>query len=646
MKDDMQNSVSDGQNSENNAVQGLDKGNTSKRRKNAPKNDFEALQNIGTAEADGMKSYYTVIKSGVNAGVYFHEAAKAKDGTEYMKPPMRLSDAFEIVGRGQSTDEREYRLLQFKRRNSKEIKQVALPLEIVGRPDGLALLRANGIGVKQNGIAISHLANYLQWEGNQTEFLFSKLGGWCNASFSAYILPNGEIVGKPEIPVFYIGDLSKKRAYTATGSLEEWQQQVARYAVGNSRLLLALAAVFASPLLPIMKQEGGGFHFFGQSSIGKSVSGMTALSVIGNPEELKIQWNGTGLSFDNYAAANNDGMMMLDEMGQATGQTLDYAAYAVFNGTKKGQGAQDGGNRANLIWRVLALSNGEYEPEYFMKKYNLEWQAGQAVRLPAIPADAGKGYGTFETLHEFERPELLAAHLEQAAKSYHGTAWRAYLECLTQEMANNPMGFRGRLNALYQEFLAMLPPDLASQPIRAAKRFALAAAALELAAQWNVTGLPAGVGMAGVVTCFNDWLAHAGKENKEESDILKTARDFMLEHAYSERFIRNPDTAINPDYAGQMMESKRNHAGYFLAARAGEQPVWYLLDKVFEEEICKGKDKRLVCDVLSRAAWLQKDGRNLKCKVPKAFVGENRLPPNTRMYCLKGISPPENRADG
>lgn len=646
MNDETKNSRSDGQNTESSKVKPFPKG-----RKAAPKNDFEALQAITEADSDSLQSYYNVVHTGHGAGVYFHEAATAKDGAPYMKPPVRLSDPFEIIGRGQSSDEREYRLLSFRRPNSREQKLLAMPLEIVGRPDCWAFLRANGIGVNQNGASIAHLANYLQWEGNQTEYRFSKRGGWCDDSFTAYILPNGEIIGTPETPVFYIGDLSRKRAYEAAGSLEEWQQQIARYAAGNSRLLLALGTGFAAPLLAVIKQENGGFHFFGQSSIGKSISGMAALSLVGNPEELRVQWNGTGLSFDNTAAANHDGMMMLDEMGQADGKTLDAASYAVFNGAKKGQGAKDGGNREHITWRVLALSTGEYAPEYFMKKYGLDWQAGQAVRLPSVPADAGKGFGTFEQLHGFAKPELLAAHLEQAVKRCHGTAMRAYVGRLSEEMKQNPNGLKGRLNSLYQQFLDLLPPDLASQPVRAAKRFALVAAALELAAKWQITGLAQGEGMAGVKICFDAWLDYAGRENKEETDILKAARDFMMEHGYTERFVTDPkksDGSIN--YAGDVVEAKRNHAGYRLTAKNSNEgwqdAVWYITDKVFEEEICKGKDIKLVCKVLADAAWLQTDGRNNKRKVPNVLVGENLLPSRIRMYCLRGLQPPEKYENG
>ena len=502
-------------------------------------------------------------------------------------------------------------------------------------------MRGLGIGVNQNGTTMAHLANYLQWEGSQTEYLFSKRGGWVDDACTAYIMPDGDIIGTPEKPVFYVGDLSKRRAYASAGSLEEWQAQLARYAVGNSRLLLALGAVFASPLLGIMKQENGGFHFFGSSSIGKSIIGRAALSVIGNPDELKVQWNGTGLSFDNTAAANNDGIVFLDEMGQADGKTLDYAAYAVFNGAKKGQGAKEGGNREHVTWRVLAVSNGEYEPAYFMKKYGLEWQAGQAVRLPAIPADAGKGFGAFEELHEFTLPEMLAVQLEDAAKAYHGTAWRQYLACLTKRMQENPKGLIGRLNALQADFMAALPSDLASQPRRAGKRFALAAAALELAGEFGITGIERGAGLAGVKTCFNAWLEREGTANREEVEILRNARDFLLEFGWSERFVSEPRKSSIETLADKY-EAKRSHAGFRVEVSHGtDKPRFFVLDKPFEEEICKGKDKRLVCKILSEKGWLAVDGRNYKIKLPKGLTGENLMPKGARMYCFNGTLPPD-----
>lgn len=178
--------------------------------------------------------------------------------------------------------------------------------------------------------------------------------------------------------------------------------------------------------------------------------------------------------------------------------------------------------------------------------------------------------------------------------------------------------------------------------------FALAAAALEVAGQWGITGVPQGAGADGVKTCFDAWLEHAGTENKEERDILKAAKDFMLEHGYSERFIKDPKKAAGSiSYIGDMVETKRNHAGFMLESRrTGEPPIWYVLDKVFEEEICKGKDLGLVCRVLADCGWLKKDGRNFKAKVPQSLVGDNLLPARIRLYCFRGIAPPEENGAG
>ena len=84
---------------------------------------------------------------------------------------------------------------------------------------------------------------------------------------------------------------------------------------------------------------------------------MVANSVWGHPEALKLSWYATALGLANEAAAHNDGLMSLDEIGQSTKpKDVATAAYALFNGVGKIQGAKDGGNREAMRWRVLALS--------------------------------------------------------------------------------------------------------------------------------------------------------------------------------------------------------------------------------------------------------------------------------------------------
>ena len=58
--------------------------------------------------------------------------------------------------------------------------------------------------------------------------------------------------------------------FAVAGSFAEWKRLVAAPAAGNSRLAFALSASFAGPLLHRCRQESGGFHFKGGSSIGKT----------------------------------------------------------------------------------------------------------------------------------------------------------------------------------------------------------------------------------------------------------------------------------------------------------------------------------------------------------------------------------------
>lgn len=61
-----------------------------------------------------------------------------------------------------------------------------------------------------------------------------------------------------------------------------------------------------------------------------------------------------------------------------------------------------------------------------------KWEAGQAVRLPSIPA--ATLHGIYENLHEFEDGATLSEHLQAATEQQHGTAGREWIK----QLANTP----------------------------------------------------------------------------------------------------------------------------------------------------------------------------------------------------------------
>lgn len=613
------------------------------------KDNIQALQEIGqdkqeptkTAEKPFLESYYQVVLSGARAGVWFYDVGVNKHGDFYHKPAIKLSDPFKIVGYGQDNAENEYRVIEYRRNGTRQFKQVALPMADLGTKDGWAFLRSLGIGVVQNASCLGHLANYCQWHGEKTEWQIVQRGGWVDSEYSAFVLPNGAIIGKPDNHVIYTGDKSRKEAYNASGSLKDWQDNVARYIQGNSRLMLALGAVFASPLLALTKTENGGFHFFGSSSIGKSITGLCAVSVLGDPMGIKVQWKGTSLGFDNEAASANDSLIFLDEISEADPKTVKEAGYSIFNGVSKLQGAKQGGNRARLTWRVLAISTGEFDAEHYLQKAGFEWNAGQAVRLPSVPADTGKGLGVFDVLHDKESSKELAIHLESASKRFYGTAWVEYLTKLSQAISTDLNGFMKQLESLVLQFSQSLPKDLSSQEMRTAKRFTLVAVALELAGMYGVTGFERGAGLRDVLTCFDAWRSTDGGGNREERQIIKRAKDLLAKYGTSERFpiVENIFQYTDPYLLGYRRMDKSSQKTYF-----------YLLDETFEKEICGGFDPKFTAEVLLKAGWLvcdkDKSRKRYKRRLVYNATGIGReFSIDERLYCLMGVNPPERESN-
>jgi putative DNA primase/helicase len=108
-------------------------------------------------------------------------------------------------------------------------------------------------------------------------------------------------------------------------------------------MMTGVAAALAAPLIGLAGADGFGIHLYEQSSAGKTTTANVASSLYGNPDVLRLTWYGTALGLANEAAAHNDALMPLDEIGQGADPVEVYkSAYALFNGTGKLQGAKEG----------------------------------------------------------------------------------------------------------------------------------------------------------------------------------------------------------------------------------------------------------------------------------------------------------------
>ena len=545
-----------------------------------------------------------------NRGVWWVNVRTDKDGDIIEAEPLLLSDTIDIIGTGQDNDGAYYRIIKFKDKITRQQKTAALPQAEIGTVQGWQRLQSYGLTIMSGRAKRERLADYLQKEGSQTAFTITDRAGW---NGEAYILAGGA-VNADGTNILYNGDTSQKDGYTEKGSLKEWQEQAARYAENNSRLCLALGLSMAAPFLALLNEEGGGFHLAGDSSKGKTTAARLALSVWGDPETTKGNWDTTPLGLQNLALARNDGLLVLDEIGQsADPRKIPQMVYSVINGVSKTQGAKDGGNRRQKTWRNLILSTGEINPESLIGD-RAQWKAGNHVRLPDIQAEAR--YGIYDTLHGFTDGAKLSEHINQATAKQRGTAGRALIR---QILKDGKEAAAQAVEAHCAQFLETLPP-MEGQARRIARRFALLAAVLEYAAP--ITGMRQGAGEAGVKQCFNEWLEENGTGNREDRRIIEQVTAFMDVYALSMRFSDWNTQTVN-----------QHHAGY--RKQEGSLDEYWIIPAVFDDEVCKGYIPRKVCEVLHAYRWLKKtDNDRWQHQRKRNGIA-------SRFYVLKGEAPPD-----
>ncbi|WP_223954440.1 DUF927 domain-containing protein, partial [Aeromonas caviae] len=379
--------------------------------------------------------------------------------------------------------------------------------------------------------------------------------------------------------------------FTERGTLAEWQQGVAGLAVGNSRLCFALSLAFAAPLLSLVGMEGGGFHLKGESTDGKTTIMKAAASVYGNPDRYSQTWRATGNAIEGNASRRNDALLCLDELGELDGREAGQVAYMLANGQGKGRSKQDGELRERKAWRLLFLSTGELSLEDHAASAGQRTQAGMEVRTIQIPSDTGQ-HGAFEWLHGMAGGRTFADTLKANADHQHGTAFRTYVEALAGDLEAHSERLRAEIKRIAAE---LTPHGAGNQVGRAINRFALVAAAGELATRLGVTGWPEGEAIRAVRVCLKAWLAERGHlGNKEDAATLAQIRAFMRAHQYT-RFVDVSDPNHRP----------ANVVGYRRNPRHGtSDELEFWVDPSGWVEITSGRDAKKAAKLSAKAGYL------------------------------------------
>lgn len=376
------------------------------------------------------------------------------------------------------------------------------------------------------------LAEYIAYATTDQIVDVATRPGWHGDSFAL----RERIISPPDHTGRIIADMGQRAQYLqSAGDRAAWQN-MAKLAEHNSRLAFAIAAALSAPLLRVLGRKGGGVHFCGHSSRGKTILLTAAGSVWGGggTDGFVRSWRMSDNGCEGIAAEHNDLPMMLDEMGLAKPELLDEMIYMIANGHSKQRAARDGSALPTVQWQSLVLSTGEHTVETHLRSAAKmrHMPGGLAVRMPDVPIFIGPDR-TLEDLCGRSSEEKLLEEIHSLAKTNFGFAGPDFLQLLVSDLAAHKTLAEKLFSEFHGRFCA---PDDDAQVRRAAQRFALAAVAGELAASWGILPWVSGASETAARICFEAWKDLRGGSGSQEENSARQWLKAFFDSEGSARF--------------------------------------------------------------------------------------------------------------
>ncbi|MDR2646078.1 MAG: DUF927 domain-containing protein [Holosporaceae bacterium] len=434
-----------------------------------------------------------------------------------------------------------------------------------------------------------------------------KKSGWINDK--EYACPSFQVTNNDNS---YSLTSRENYGFSKNGTLEEWKNNLCRYCENNSVLTLGLCVGLSGVLLKWFPAIGSNaINLMGRSSIGKTSVLYVAASLWGTKKFVQ-QWRSTSNALEAVAESHNDGLLVLDELGQISSKDLGNIVYMLGNEKGKSRLNSDSELRKSKEWRIAILSSGEIGIVDKIAEAGEKAKTGQTVRFIDIDAQISDLNGIYENLHECKSGADLSNLLKENCTKYHGFAAEEFVKSLISTDRETITGiYDAAKNKLFEEFnLSEADPHV----IRVAETMTL----------YITTGILASSDYCGIFThniisiedaiyaIFNRWLAdRGGKKSTEDHMIIEHVIGFLMQHESRYRKIYDFEERTIVNCLGFMEKTT-------------DATVFYIIPKLFREEMCKGMNVKMVRKILKKARILEidADGQNPKCPV---YVHERRL---------------------
>jgi putative DNA primase/helicase len=508
-------------------------------------------------------------------------------------------------------------LLEFESLRGVSKRHVMLREVLMG-PDGTEAARVlASMGLHIPTAHRKEVIKFLDWVKPKCFWRSVTSTGWSPPS-SCFVLPE-QVVGEGKV---WFQSKSHLWPYSRAGDIDDWKENVAAMAVGNPYLMVSISAGFTGPLLAELNLPGGGIHYYGDSTIGKTTCAMGGASVWGSPDvehgshSYMREWRNTVNGLEAHAALRKDTLFVLDELHLIDPKELSSAIYLLAHGHGKGRANKSGGPAPDAQFRIFVASTGESSVEAHLRSGNLRVRAGQALRLLDISAKTNKETGIFSDLHDFENAAELSDAIRAATKRSYGYAGPLFVEHLIEALAKG-VDLRGFAKRLLPAF----GDKLNHQQNRAANLMAAVAIGGELATEFGIVPWQRGQAIAAAIELFKVWLASqkAPPQGAEHGAILQMVQEFI--QANSDGRFSDID---RKNYPGDKIAPLIHHrAGYWREDDSGNRI--YMLYPAALREAAKGFAIERITEALEEAGALRlaDDGkRSIPTRTPE---GTTRL---------------------
>ncbi|WP_291357584.1 DUF927 domain-containing protein [Acinetobacter sp. UBA3106] len=549
----------------------------------------------------------------MDAGLYLIKEKRDEDGQLKQTRTFICHSAI-ILGEARSLNNDNWkRVIQFHDKDN-TLHRLLIPYEhFMGEAqEALKIIANHGLMPPRQSHKKNVFINYIQDYPIEQRFRCVDRAGWHGYCFAT---PNKTYGNSEDEELLFHSD--NKSPYTVSGTFEEWQE-LSRLIEPHALAVLAFACAFSGQLVLPLGAESGGFHIYGSSTDGKSTITKAACSVWGNPKHISKSWRTTDNALENEAELRNDSFLNLDELRQAVPKAVSDIVYMLTGGQGKARSTKSGKNRDAKQFSIMYTSTGEVTLEEHLRRGNIELDAGLLLRFAHIPSDAGKGYGVFDCINYGTAPQDIGNRINELASQHYGHAGIKWLEFLTE----NKDAVMQKGQELLDSFIEQYTQTKNGQANRVLRRFALVAAAGELATLAGITGWQQGRAFEAIAQCFNTWLSNLGNgENMEETKILEHIKAFFESNGAS----RFEDLTVIRQADGEVIRQRiHNRVGYYDPI----DKVYLVSATMFKKEISIGMNEANVKKVLIKHGWIKEFIEGDK----KLYVkrSSNTLPDGTR----------------